>query len=148
MLFPENDNINIIENDLCFNDETLFEEISINIPSFEEEELKTLSVKRKKADFSKQTRLRKKVEIENIRKENQFFKQKIQFLEKKVNEHLCNECKRKILPLFNLSININNNNNSKNKLFFFTTILTMIFVYFCLVNKEQINIKTHLQKLK
>ena len=26
MLFPENDNINIIENDLCFNDETLFEQ--------------------------------------------------------------------------------------------------------------------------
>jgi hypothetical protein len=106
MLFPENDNINIIENDLCFNDETLFEQISINIPNFEEEELKTLSVKRKKADFSKQTRLRKKVEIENIRKQNQFFKQKIQFLEKKVNEHLCNECKRKILPFFNLSIDI------------------------------------------
>ena len=147
MLFPENENINIIENDLCFNDETLFEQISINIPSFEEEKLKTLSVKRKNADFSKQTRLRKKIEIENIRKENQFFKQKIQFLEKKVNEHLCNECKRKILPFFNLSIDINNN-NSKNKLFFFTTILTMIFVYFCLVNNKQINIKNHLQKLK
>ena len=147
LIFNENQNINIIEDEILFNlfnnDEPLG---NCKQDKEKNENSKILKSKRKNAEFSKQTRLRKKIEVENLRKENQFLKQKIQFLEKKLNQHLCNECKSKILPFFKSSIN--NNNNSKKKIFFFTTSITIILIYFCFFNNNQTDIKNHLRKLR
>ena len=141
-------NINIIEDNsyIYSNIEPLFENIFDNLD--EKENLKSNSLLRKKnAEFSRQTRQRKKLEFERIQKENQFLKQKIQFLEKHINQNLCKECKSKIIPFLKSSIDSNNsNNNYKKKFFFFTTAISIIFLYLFLNNSND-NIN-HLRKLR
>ena len=141
-------NINIIEDNsyIYSNIEPLFENIFDNLD--EKENLKSNSLLRKKnAEFSRQTRQRKKLEFERIQKENQFLKQKIQFLEKHINQNLCKECKSKIIPYIKPSIDSNASNNKyKKNIFFFTTSITIIILYL-LLNNSNNNIN-HLRKLR
>ena len=141
-------NINIIEDNsyIYSNIEPLFENIFDNLD--EKENLKSNSLLRKKnAEFSRQTRQRKKLEFERIQKENQFLKQKIQFLEKYINQNLCKECKSKIIPYIKPSIDSNTSNNKYRKnIFFFTTSITIIILYL-LLNNSNDNIN-HLRKLR
>jgi hypothetical protein len=141
-------NINIIEDNSSFiysNIEPFFGNLFNN--QNEEKTLKSNSLLRKKnAESSRQARQRKKLEFEKLTKENQFLKQKFQFLEKIINQHICKECKSKIIPFLKPTIESNTSNyNFKKKFFFFTTAITIILLY--LLNNSNITIN-HLRKLR
>ena len=143
------ENINIIEDNSSYfysHIEPLFENLTNNLSEKENLNCNSL-LKKKNAEFSREARQRKKLEFEKLQKENQFLKQKLQYLEKKINQNLCKECKSKIIPFIKSSIDSNNsNNNYKKKFFFFTTAISIIFLYLFLnISNDKIN---HLRKLR
>ncbi len=122
----------------------LFEnEFEINLDEFNEvyrnnkkiEDEKHLLLKKRKAEYARNGRKRKKIVIENLFKENKLLKEKIVFLEKELNENICNECKNKIIQKNTFQIFANQNQRKSKKIFFLTTIsIIFLFFYFNLEN--------------
>ena len=99
------------------------------------EDEKHLLLKKRKAEYARNGRKRKKIEIENLVKENKLLKEKIAFLEKELNENICNECKNKINQQNTFQILANQNQRNSKKIFFLTTIsIIFLFFYFNLEN--------------
>ncbi len=93
----------------------------------ENEKNKKLLNKRK-AENARKGRLRKKLAIERLMKENKLLKEKIQSLEKELNENLCIECKKKLnLNFFQMSTN---NMKKYTNPIFITSVISIILLVF------------------
>ena len=85
-------------------------------------------LKKRKAENARKGRLRKKLAIERLMKENKLLKEKIKSLEKKLNENLCIECKKKL----NLNFFQMTTNNMKKYInpLFITSVVSIILLVF------------------
>ena len=86
-------------------------------------------LKKRKAETARKGRLRKKLAIERLMKENKLLKEKIKSLEKKLNENLCIECKKKLN--FNTFFQMSTSNTKKYKNpIFITSVVSIILLVF------------------
>ncbi len=85
-------------------------------------------LKKRRAETARKGRLRKKLAIEKLMKENKLLKEKIKSLEKKLNENLCIECKKKL----NLNFFQMTTNNMKKYInpLFITSVVSIILLVF------------------
>ena len=85
-------------------------------------------LKKRKAETARKGRLRKKLAIERLMKENKLLKEKIKSLEKELNENLCIECKKKL----NLNFFQMTTNNMKKYInpLFITSVVSIILLVF------------------
>ena len=86
-------------------------------------------LKKRRAETARNGRLRKKLAIERLMKENKLLKEKIKSLEKKLNENLCIECKKKLN--FNTFFQMSTSNTKKYKNpIFITSVVSIILLVF------------------
>ena len=86
-------------------------------------------LKKRKAETARKGRLRKKLAIERLMKENKLLKEKIQSLEKELNENLCIECKKKLNLNTFFQMSTNNMKKYINPIFI-TSVITIILLVF------------------
>ena len=86
-------------------------------------------LKKRKAETERKGRLRKKLAIERLMKENKLLKEKIKSLEKELNENLCIECKKKLNLNTFFQMSTNNMKKYINPIFI-TSVITIILLVF------------------
>ena len=86
-------------------------------------------LKKRKAETARKGRLRKKLAIERLMKENKLLKEKIKSLEKELNENLCIECKKKLNLNTFFQMSTNNMKKYINPIFI-TSVISIILLVF------------------
>ena len=86
-------------------------------------------LKKRKAETERKGRLRKKLAIERLMKENKLLKEKIKSLEKELNENLCIECKKKLNLNTFFQMSTNNMKKYINPIFI-TSVISIILLVF------------------
>ena len=86
-------------------------------------------LKKRRAETARNGRLRKKLAIERLMKENKLLKEKIQSLEKELNENLCIECKKKLNLNTFFQMSTNNMKKYINPIFI-TSVISIILLVF------------------
>ena len=86
-------------------------------------------LKKRRAETARNGRLRKKLAIERLMKENKLLKEKIKSLEKELNENLCIECKKKLNLNTFFQMSTNNMKKYTNPIFI-TSVISIILLVF------------------